>query len=87
MLQDSLVLSSLPLLSSLLRKRVRRELAEEREEVEARREEEELREEEEGRWEEEEAKPELRDEEEECLLSLQWGWMPAWDSSSLGQQW
>ena len=85
MLQDSLVLSSLPLLSSLLRKRVRREEAEEREE-EARREEEELREEEEGRWEEEEAKPELRDEEEECLLSLQWGWMPAWVSSSLGKQ-
>ena len=84
MLQDSLVLSSLPLLSSLLRKRVRRELAEEREEVEARREEEELREE--GML-EEEAKPELREEEEECLLSLQWGWMPAWDSSSLGQQW
>ena len=84
MLQDSLVLSSLPLLSSLLRKRVRRELAEEREEVEARREEEELREE--GML-EEEAKPELREEEEECLLSLQWGWMPAWDSSSLGQHW
>ena len=83
MLQDSLVLSSFPLLSSLLRKRVRRELAEEREEVEARREEEELREE--GML-EEEAKPELREEEEECLLSLQWGWMPAWVSSSLGMQ-
>ena len=78
-MQDSLVLSSFPLVSSLLRRRVSRE------EVECGREEDELREEVEDRREEEvEAKPELREEEDEsCLLSVLGGWIPAWLSSSL----
>ena len=51
------------------------------------REEDELGEEVEDRREEEvEAKPELREEEDEsCLLSLLGGWTPAWLSSSLGE--
>ena len=53
--------------------------------MECGREEDELREEVEDRREEEvEAKPELREEEDEsCLLSMLGGWIPAWLSSSL----